>query len=83
MRRHEKYQTICDYALTISHDMGVIHDVKRYETPMQKLKEIIAYFTYTKALHMQGFLLLQRIGRKANFEHLGHCNTALTSSRRV
>jgi len=41
MRQHEKYQTICDYAPTISHDMGVIHDVKRYETPMQKLQEII------------------------------------------
>ena len=44
MRQHEKYQTICDYALTISHDMGVIHDVKRYETPMQKLQEIISAF---------------------------------------
>ena len=41
MRQHEKYQTICDYALTISHDMGVINDIKRCETPMQKLQEII------------------------------------------
>ena len=40
MRHHEKYQTICDYTLTISHDMSVIHDVKLHETPMQKLKEI-------------------------------------------
>lgn len=40
MRQHEKYQTICDYAPTISHDMGVIHDVKRHETPMQKLQEL-------------------------------------------
>ena len=43
MRQHEKYQTICDYAPTISHDMSVTHDIKRCETPMQKLQEIIAY----------------------------------------
>lgn len=40
MRQHEKYQTICDYTLTISHDISVIHNVKSYETPMQKLQEI-------------------------------------------
>jgi hypothetical protein len=42
MRQYPKYQTICDYAPTISHDMSVTHDIKRCETPMQKLKEIIA-----------------------------------------
>ena len=41
MRQHEKYQTIRDYAPTISHDMSVTHDIKRCETPMQKLQEII------------------------------------------
>ena len=41
MRHHEKYQTICDYTLTISHDMSVIHDVKHHETPMQKLQALI------------------------------------------
>ena len=41
MRQDEKYQTICDYALTISHDMDVINDIKLCETPMQKLQEII------------------------------------------
>ena len=40
MRQHEKYQTICDYTPTISHDMSVTHDIKRCETPMQKLQEI-------------------------------------------
>ena len=40
MRQHEKYQTICDYAPTISHDMSVTHDIKCCETPMQKLQEI-------------------------------------------
>ena len=43
MRQYPKYQTICDYAPTISHDMSVTHDIKRCETPMQKLQEIIAY----------------------------------------
>ena len=43
MRQHEKYQTICDYTPTISHDMSVTHDIKRCETPMLKLQEIIAY----------------------------------------
>ena len=41
MQQHEKYPTICDYTLTISHDMSVIHDVKHYETPMQKLQTLI------------------------------------------
>ena len=41
MSQHEKYQTICDYTPTISHDMSVIHDIKRCETLMQKLQEII------------------------------------------
>ena len=57
MRQHEKYQMICDYALTISHDMGVINDTKRCETPMQKLKEIIAHlglFRYKTALISMG-----------------------------
>lgn len=40
MRQSKKYTTICDYVLTISHDMSVIHYVKRHETPIQKLKEI-------------------------------------------
>jgi hypothetical protein len=40
MRQYPKYQTICDYAPTISHDMSVTHDIKRCETPMQKLQEI-------------------------------------------
>lgn len=40
MRQHKKYQTICDYTLTISHDMSVIHDVKHHETPMQKLQAL-------------------------------------------
>jgi hypothetical protein len=44
MRQHEKYQTICDYAPTISHDMSVTHDIKRCETPMQKLQEIMIAF---------------------------------------
>ena len=30
MRQHEKYQTICDYALTISYDMGNINYVSVY-----------------------------------------------------
>jgi len=42
MRQYPKYQTICDYAPTISHDMSVTHDIKRCETPMQKLQEIIS-----------------------------------------
>lgn len=33
---------------TISHDMSVIHYVKHYETPMQKLKEIITFIKQTK-----------------------------------
>jgi hypothetical protein len=48
MRQHQKYQTICDYALTISHDMGVIHDIKRCETPMQKLKALIVFYDFAK-----------------------------------
>ncbi len=42
MRQHEKYQTICDYTPTTSHNMGVVYDIKRYFSAMQKLKEIIA-----------------------------------------
>ncbi len=45
MRQYPKYQTICDYAPTISHAMSVTHDIKRCETPMQKLQEIIASLT--------------------------------------
>lgn len=56
MRQYQKYQTICDYAPTISHDMSVIHDVKHYETPMQKLKEIIAEFYSTLPLRRRCFL---------------------------
>ena len=41
MRQRQKYATICDYTLTISRDMSVIHDVKHCETPMQKFQEII------------------------------------------
>ena len=41
MSQHPKYQTICDYTPTISHDMSVTHDIKRCETLMQKLREII------------------------------------------
>jgi len=40
MRQHQKYQTICDYTPTISHDMSVTHDIKRYEKPMQKLQAL-------------------------------------------
>ena len=46
MRQYPKYQTICDYAPTISHDMSVTHDIKRCETPMQKLQEIICFSNY-------------------------------------
>ena len=46
MRQYPKYQTICDYAPTISHDMSVTHDIKRCETPMQKLQEIIGTAYY-------------------------------------
>ena len=40
MIQPQKYPTICDYALTISLDISVIHDAKRCETPMQKLQEM-------------------------------------------
>lgn len=46
MRQHQKYQTICDYTLIISHDMSVIHEIRRYETPMQKLQEITSQKTF-------------------------------------
>ena len=61
MRQHEKYQMICDYALTISHDMGVINDTKRCETPMQKLQEIItavkAIIKNLENICFRGFIL--------------------------
>ncbi len=41
MRQHPKYQMICDYTPIIFHDMSITHDMKRCETPMQKLQEII------------------------------------------
>lgn len=41
MIQPQKYPTICDYTLTISHDISVIHDVKHHETPMQKLEVLI------------------------------------------
>ncbi|MGN0655092.1 MAG: hypothetical protein ACI4KD_09285 [Oscillospiraceae bacterium] len=55
MRQLQKYPTICDYTLTISHDISVIHDVKHYETPMQKLQEIIRY-VYQPSAYAEGFL---------------------------
>jgi len=54
MRHHEKYQTICDYTLTISHDMSVIHDVKHHETPMQKLQALIGRKFTTQKLKNPG-----------------------------
>ena len=60
MRQHKKYQTIFDYTPIISHDMSVIHDVKRHETPMQKLKEIKNRFSKVlETLCFQGFSFLQ------------------------
>ena len=60
MRQHEKYQTICDYTLTISYDMSVTHDIKRCETPMQKLEEISSYFLYTKSSALAGLFVFYR-----------------------
>ena len=48
MRQHEKYQTICDYTPTISHDMSVTHDIKRCKTPMQKLQALIYAYKNTQ-----------------------------------
>ena len=63
MRQHEKYQTICDYTPTISHDMSVIHDIKRCETLMQKLQEIIfpewVFFKTPEAITPSGVFIVK------------------------
>ena len=48
MRQYPKYQTICDYTPTISHDMSVTHDVKRCETSRQKLQALNEIFGLSK-----------------------------------
>jgi len=57
MRQYPKYQTICDYAPTISHDMSVTHDIKRCETPMQKLEEIITALSGELTQHSHMWVL--------------------------
>ena len=59
--------------------MSVTHDIKRCETPMQKLQEIIYYLDIQKVLFWQDFLFFNGFDVKAISEHLGHCNTAITS----